>query len=629
MLINHRYQVIRPLGEGGFGHAYLAEDTQMPSRRKCVIKQLKPITTSPEVYQVVQDRFQREAAILEQLGENHRQIPRLHAYFSENQKFYLVQEWIEGDTLEEIAIPQPESAVVSILTSLLPVLDFIHTQGIIHRDLKPENIILRSGSHQPVLIDFGAVRETMGTVMNSQNHPTSSIVIGTPGYMSAEQAIGRPIPSSDLYSLGLTAIFLLTGQVPQALTTDIETGEIVWQPSAQHVSEALRAVLDQAVRSHPRDRYPSATDMLSALLSMTGDRSISTPVDAVSPAAPTVITPVPATPIAETPPAKTPNSSQLKTMAVAPAAQALHQSAAHQSAHQPNNQTAANTVVSSGTQRDGGRAAASQSAKKTKTPLIIGLTAAILTSGVVIAGLMVNRDHETLQPLVSDTTVQSDLASSQADTDTTENTLESSPDESPNEPDLILVPSPQPINEINGSWVTLAGRSSQQVDIFEQPSFAAGAPHYGVGGDRVLTVGEQYQQPDGPVWMRIQFQESGVAGWVPEFQIDQNAQLPETAPPETAPSEPFPEPPPNAGAPSLEPSLENAPKYTQLKGPSSDRINIRSAPSTSASSPHYAVGGDAIQILDVALGADGYDWYEVAFESGAEGWVRSDLVELP
>ncbi len=270
MLINNRYQVIRPLGEGGFGHAYLAEDIQMPSRRKCVIKQLKPITTSPEVYRVVQDRFQREAAILEQLGENHPQIPRLYAYFTEAQKFYLVQAWIEGETLEEMAVPQPESTVINILASLLPVLDFIHKRGIIHRDLKPDNIILRSGTKQPVLIDFGAVRETMGTVVNSHNHPTSSIIIGTPGYMSSEQAAGRPIPSSDLYSLGLTAIYLLTGQMPQTLQLDPQTGELVWQQSAAHVSVGLRAILDRAVRSHPRDRYSTASEMLQALSTLPG-----------------------------------------------------------------------------------------------------------------------------------------------------------------------------------------------------------------------------------------------------------------------------------------------------------------------------------------------------------------------
>ena len=263
MLINNRYQVIRNLGEGGFGQAYLAEDTQMPSKRQCVIKQLKPITDSTEIYELVQARFQREAAILEQLGENHPQIPRLYAYFTENKNFYLVQEWIEGETLESLPLPQSEPAVRALLTSLLPVLEFVHGQGIIHRDIKPGNIILREGSQQPALIDFGAVKETINTGVGE--NLVSSIVIGTPGYMATEQAAGRPLASSDLYSLALTAVYLLTGKPPHELPSDAQTGEILWQPVANGVSSALRTVLTKAIQYHPRDRYSSASEMLAAL----------------------------------------------------------------------------------------------------------------------------------------------------------------------------------------------------------------------------------------------------------------------------------------------------------------------------------------------------------------------------
>ncbi len=99
MLLNSRYQIIRTLGSGGFGETFLAEDTQMPSQRRCVIKQLKPIENNPQIYQLVQERFAREAAILEELGGVSEQIPTLYAYFSLEEKFYLVQEWVEGDTL--------------------------------------------------------------------------------------------------------------------------------------------------------------------------------------------------------------------------------------------------------------------------------------------------------------------------------------------------------------------------------------------------------------------------------------------------------------------------------------------------------------------------------------------------
>jgi serine/threonine-protein kinase len=269
-LLNNRYRTIRLLGSGGFGETFLAEDTYMPSTRRCVIKQLKPVTGNPQIYQLVRDRFQREAAVLEELGEGSSQIPKLYAYFSEGGQFYLVQEWIEGVTLTDTVRAQGklrESEVRGIVVSLLPVLDYIHKKHIVHRDLKPDNIILRQRDGVPVLIDFGAVKEAMGTVVNSQGNTTSSIVIGTPGFMPSEQAAGRPLFSSDLYALALTAIFLLTGKTPQELEVDPRSGEFVWHQHATHISPDFVAVLDKAIQYHPRDRYPNAPAMLSALQS--------------------------------------------------------------------------------------------------------------------------------------------------------------------------------------------------------------------------------------------------------------------------------------------------------------------------------------------------------------------------
>ncbi|MFM6008366.1 MAG: serine/threonine protein kinase, partial [Sphaerospermopsis kisseleviana] len=151
-----------------------------------------------------------------------------------------------------------ESAVREILINILPVLDYIHTQHIVHRDIKPDNIILRHDDSKPVLIDFGAVRESMGTVLNSAGNPTSSIVIGTPGFMSSEQAAGRPVYSSDLYSLGLTAVFLLTGKKPQQLETDSQTGEILWRHYLHDLEPNIAKVIDKSIAYHPRDRYSTA-----------------------------------------------------------------------------------------------------------------------------------------------------------------------------------------------------------------------------------------------------------------------------------------------------------------------------------------------------------------------------------
>ncbi|MBD1881472.1 protein kinase [Coleofasciculus sp. FACHB-T130] len=268
-LLNNRYRIIQTLGSGGFGNTFLAEDTHMPSRRRCVIKQLKPMANNPQMFQMAQDRFQREAAILEAMGEGSDQIPKLYAYFSEAGQFHLVQELIEGKTLTKKVQTQglvPESQVKEILVSLLPVLDYIHSKGIIHRDIKPDNIIIRQRDGKPVLIDFGAVKESMGAAVHPGNAP-ASIVIGTPGFMPPEQGVGQPVFASDIYSLALTAIYLLTGKLPQDLPTDPRTGEILWHQSAANVSPGFVAVLDKAIQSHPRDRYSTSREMLDALQS--------------------------------------------------------------------------------------------------------------------------------------------------------------------------------------------------------------------------------------------------------------------------------------------------------------------------------------------------------------------------
>ncbi|WNZ49082.1 protein kinase [Leptolyngbya boryana CZ1] len=267
-LLSNRYRILNVLGEGGFGKTYLVEDTQMPSRRKCVLKQLKPIHDNLQIHQLVQERFQREAAILEQLGEHHHQIPRLYAYFAEGEEFYLVEEWIEGETLTQCVESRgvfSERQARSLLLDLLPTLSDIHRQGIVHRDIKPDNIILRHSDGKPVLIDFGAVKETINTVMSASGNPTHSIVIGTPGYTPSEQMAGRPVFSSDLYSLGLTAIYLLTGRQPQQLDNDPMTGKVLWQQYAPNGSPDFAAVLDRAIQPYANQRFAGAEDMAIAL----------------------------------------------------------------------------------------------------------------------------------------------------------------------------------------------------------------------------------------------------------------------------------------------------------------------------------------------------------------------------
>lgn len=134
--------------------------------------------------------FDREAEALEKLG-HHDQIPRLLAHFEDNQKFYLVQEFIEGHDFTQELRPNKqlsEAFVIQFLSDILEVLAFVHQQQVIHRDIKPSNIRRRESDGKLVLIDFGAVKQVSTQVVNSQGQTKVTIAIGSPGYMPSEQS---------------------------------------------------------------------------------------------------------------------------------------------------------------------------------------------------------------------------------------------------------------------------------------------------------------------------------------------------------------------------------------------------------------------------------------------------------
>ncbi len=273
-LLDHRYQVIKVLATGGFGETYIAKDTKRPGSPVCVVKHLKPASSDSKVFDTARRLFHSEAETLEKLG-NHDNIPRLLAYFDENQEFYLVQEFVEGHPLSDELHPNrrwSESQVIAMLQEVLGILKFVHGQGVIHRDIKPDNIIRRSSDGKLVLVDFGAVKQlrvSSGYSAHTQlftvagNH-SATVAIGTPGYMPTEQGQGKPRPNSDLYSLGIIAIQALTGVAPMDLQEDTYTGEILWQHLVP-VSNNFEAVLSKMVRYHFKDRYQSASEALQSL----------------------------------------------------------------------------------------------------------------------------------------------------------------------------------------------------------------------------------------------------------------------------------------------------------------------------------------------------------------------------
>ena len=261
-----RYQIISHLGGGGFGETFVACDTHLPGSPQCVVKKLKPQANDPDTLQTARRLFDTEAQVLYQLG-THDRIPQLLAYFEENQEFYLVQEFIEGDDLSQEIIPgKPlsQDQVICLLQEILDILEFVHRQKVIHRDINPRNIIRRKPDDKLVLIDFGAVKQITTQVITPSGKTKFTVAIGTPGYIPSEQAQGNPKFGSDIYALGILGIQALTGLSPEQLEKDADTSEIIWQKYTS-VSEDFAKVLDKMVCYDFRERYRSAGIVLQAL----------------------------------------------------------------------------------------------------------------------------------------------------------------------------------------------------------------------------------------------------------------------------------------------------------------------------------------------------------------------------
>jgi len=261
-----RYQIVTTLGGSQFSQTYLAEDTHSFNLR-CVVKKLQPLAPAPENWWAARPLFERFAQTQYLLG-HHPQIPRLLAYFQEQQQFYLVQELIEGhDLSEELREGKPlsESAVMALLQDILEPLAFVHRQQVIHRALQPTNLIRRHKDGQMILINFSAVEELAAKkALPSPGEKTMSRAIGNSAYLPSEQITGQARFSSDIYTVGLIGIQALTGKKPQELEKDPETGELIWREQIT-VSPKLAFVLDKMVRADFRERYPSAQSALEAL----------------------------------------------------------------------------------------------------------------------------------------------------------------------------------------------------------------------------------------------------------------------------------------------------------------------------------------------------------------------------
>jgi len=255
------YQILRTLGQGGMGTTYLAWDAQGKISGTAQLLVLKEMNADMAKIAKAQELFEREASTLKCLW--HKGIPKYYDFFVEGGKKYLAMELIHGQDLEKFVYHAGSVSLTQAITWMIEtcdILEYLHglEPPLIHRDIKPANLMVRTGNHQIVVLDFGAVKET-GTMSGTR--------IGAEGYCAPEQERGQPLTQSDLYAIGPTLIFLLTGDNPfkyyrqkgRNLGFDIR--------NVPNIPPQLREVIEHVTQPVPKDRFQTAQELAIALKS--------------------------------------------------------------------------------------------------------------------------------------------------------------------------------------------------------------------------------------------------------------------------------------------------------------------------------------------------------------------------
>ena len=268
-IIADRYRIIARIGEGGMGQVYLAEHVHM--KRKCAIKFLNPDLAGNEG---AVKRFYREAENASRI--DHPSVVTVYDFGQTTDGgIYLAMEYVEGESLQkrvERDSAMPVDLIASIVRQTASALGAAHAMGIVHRDLKPDNIMLleRDGDIRVKVVDFG-IAKARGA---EQKVTMTGAIVGTPDYMSPEQLLSGEVDGgADQYALALVAVKMLTGKLPFAATTSIEsmTSRLTTAPMPLRALRAevawpqpLQDVIARALATEPAQRYASITDFSRA-----------------------------------------------------------------------------------------------------------------------------------------------------------------------------------------------------------------------------------------------------------------------------------------------------------------------------------------------------------------------------
>ncbi|BAS60119.1 serine/threonine protein kinase with WD-40 repeats (plasmid) [Leptolyngbya boryana NIES-2135] len=265
-LLIGRYLVLEQIGAGSFSKTFLTLDKYLPQSPLCVVKSLNIDPEQDLSIEQIRPLFEREAQILQNLGQKSDRVPRLLAYVEEDSQLYLVEEYINGTAIDQTLVQKQiltSNEVAAIIHEGLEILQVIHAQGLIYQDLKLNHLIRRHRDGKLVLIDFGAA-------IHVEDLDRENITFGTLEYSPIEQQNGYPTFSSDLYALGVCAIQLLTGVPPDQLQLHPKFGALSWKPAlnANSVDPSLVAILDRLVAPRVSDRYSNTREVLAALQSL-------------------------------------------------------------------------------------------------------------------------------------------------------------------------------------------------------------------------------------------------------------------------------------------------------------------------------------------------------------------------